>query len=123
MAMAEKLLETALDYVRTKEHIEEDLATAAHKTFEHATKSEQVLKEHIVEDEKVLDDLTLDSYLEERFHEAQVMEREAHMEEMEHMNNWAELRMEEEAIKSAIKELQDLNKENEDLNTMRNNLA
>jgi hypothetical protein len=122
--MAEKLLETALDYVRTKEHIEEDLATAAHKTFEHATTNEQVLKEHIVEDEKVLDDdLPLDSYLEERFHEAQVMEREAHMEEMEHMNNWAELRMEEEAIKSALKELKDLNKEQDDLNTMRNNLA
>ena len=45
------------------------------------------------------------------------------MEEMEHMNNWAELRMEEEAIKSAIKELRDLNKEQDDLNTMRNNLA
>ena len=50
-------------------------------------------------------------------------EYEAHMEEMEHMNNWAELRMEEEAIKSAIKELKDLNKELDDLNTMRNNLA
>jgi hypothetical protein len=45
------------------------------------------------------------------------------MEEMEHMNNWAELRMEEEAIKSAIKELKDLNKEHEDMNTMKNNLA
>ncbi|KAL7491014.1 hypothetical protein ACHAWT_000507 [Skeletonema menzelii] len=109
MAMAERLLETALDYVRTKEHIEEDLATAAHKTFEHAAENEQVLKEHIVADDK-LDDIPLDSYLEKRFHEAQDTEREAHEEEIEHLNNWAELRMEEEAIKTAIKELRDLNK-------------
>ena len=121
MAMAEQLLETALDYVRTKEHIEEDLANRAHKTFQHAADNEKVLKEHIVADDKL--DIPLDSYLEERFHEAQDMEREAHEEEMEHLNNWAELRMEEEAIKSAIKELKDLSKEMDDLEFMRNNLA
>lgn len=122
MAMAERLLETALDYVRTKEHIEEDLATAAHKTFEHAAENEQVLKEHIVADDK-LDDIPLDSYLEERFHEAQDTEREAHEDEIEHLNKWAELRMEEEAIKTAIKELKDLNKRMDDLDFMRNNLG
>lgn len=121
MAMAEKLLETALDYVRTKEHIEEDLANAAHKTFEHAAENEKVLKEHIVADDML--DIPLDSYLEERFREAQDMEREAHEEEKEHLYNWAELRMEEEAIKTAIKELKDLNKKMDDLDFMRNNLA
>ena len=61
-------------------------------------------------------DIPLDTYLEERFHEAQETEKEAHKEEFEHLNNWAELRMEEEAIKAAIKELKDLN-------TNMNNLA
>mmetsp|Transcript_5470 Transcript_5470/g.11888 ORF Transcript_5470/g.11888 Transcript_5470/m.11888 type:complete len:183 (+) Transcript_5470:48-596(+) len=106
-ALAEKLLETALDYVRTKERIEEDLASTAHKTFEHAKKEERVLKEYIVEEEDI-DIFSVDSYVDERLHNAQEKEKEAHVEEAEHLNKWAELRMEEEAIKQTLKDLKDL---------------
>lgn len=92
-AMAEKLLETALDFVRTKERIEEDLAADAHKLFEHAVEEEMVLKEHVVDN---LKDTLADNYIDERFRHAQEMEREAHEEELQHLQKWAELRLEEE---------------------------
>lgn len=51
----------------------------------------------------------MDNYLDERFRHEQETEKQAYKEEFEHLNNWAELRMEEEAIKTAIKELKELN--------------
>lgn len=108
-AMAEKLLETALDYVRTKERIEEDLASTAHRLFEHAVEEEKVLEEHVTE--QLLNDIPADSYIDERFHQAQEMEKHAHEEEIEHLEKWAELRMEEEAIKANLRELKDMKPE------------
>ena len=109
-AMAEKLLETALDFVRTKERIEEELAEAAHKTFQHAAEEERVLKEHVLQEDvaEILD--VADRYVDERLHMAQETEREKLAEEHEHLEQWAELRLEEEFIKSALKELEGLDK-------------
>lgn len=103
--LVQNLLETALDYVRTKERIEEDLATSAHRTHEDALEEERVLREYVVEDTM---DIPADSYVDERFHNAQEMERESRVEEREHLGKWAELRMEEEAIKTALKDLEEL---------------
>lgn len=95
-ALAENLLQTALDYVKTKERIEEDLASTAHKTYEHMKEEERILKDHIVEDEVL--DVHVDSYIDERLHHAQETEKEARAEELKHLEKWAKLCMEEEDI-------------------------
>ena len=105
-ALAENLLQTALDYVKTKERIEEDLASTAHKTYEHMKEEERILKDHIVEDEVL--DVHVDSYIDERLHHAQEAEKEARAEEFKHLEKWAKLCMEEEDIKHSLKELKDL---------------
>ena len=95
--------------VRTKERVEEDLADVAHKTFEHAAQEERVLKEAVLEDDR-LNDIPADSYVEERLHQAQETEKDSAAEEYDHLGKWAELRMEEEFIKDALKDLEELDK-------------
>ena len=97
--------------MRTKERAEEDLAVTAHQTFEHAAEEERVLKEHIAEEDLMKEDILADNYVEERLHAAQEAEKASHADEHAHLDNWAELRMEEEAIKSSLKELKDMDQE------------
>ena len=95
--------------VWTNERIEEGLADTAHKTLEHAAEEERVLKEAILE-EDLLKDIPADSYVDERLYRAQETENDSAAEEYDHLGKWAELRMEEEFIKSALDELKELDK-------------
>ena len=97
--------------VRTKERAEEDLAATAHQTFEHAVEEERVLKEAIEEEDLMKENVPADDYIAERLHMAQETEKASHDEEFEHLGKWAELRMDEEEIKSTLKELKELDEE------------
>lgn len=103
--VVEDLLETALDYIRTKERVEEGRAAAAHWAFEDAKREGTVLREHVVEDSL---DIPADFYAEERLYNARATEKRAVIEELEHLNKWAELRVEEEAIKQTLRDLKGL---------------
>lgn len=101
--LAEKLLETALEYVKTKEHNEEEKVLDAHKAFEHAVEEEKVLEEFVMEDQ--LNDIPADSYVEERLHAAHDAEIEARKEEEAHLKKAEEWHKEEEAVEEVLEEL------------------
>lgn len=102
-AMTERMLETALDYVQTKEQIEEADAFAAHKAYQQAVEEEEVLEEFIEADH--LNDIPLDSFVEKRLHSAQQLELDALKEEEDHLKQLDELHKAEESVRAALEEL------------------
>ena len=104
--LAEKLLETALDYVHTKEQVEVEHGINAHQTYEDAIEEEELLEEFVQEEQ--LKDIPLDSYVEERLREAHKQEVQAKMEEEEAIKNFRELKIAEEGFKTTLSELKNL---------------
>ena len=104
--LAEKLLETALDYVHTKEQVEVEHGINAHQTYEDAIEEEELLEEFVHEEQ--LHDVPLDAYVEERLREAHKQEVQAKMEEEEAVRNFRELKIAEEGFKATLSELKNL---------------
>ena len=107
--VVEKMIETALDYVQTKERVEVEHVVAAHKAYEAAIKEEDVLGE-FVEADKVRD-VPMDSYVEERYRAAVEAEVRAKNEETEAIHNFQQLKHSEEQMKATLDDLKGLDLE------------
>ena len=104
--IAERLLETAMEYLQTKEIIEEEHAFAAHKKYQHAVEEEAVLEEFVMDDN--LKDIPLDSFVAARLYSAHKTEHDAIQDEEFALHELDELHRKEEVVRATLEELKRL---------------
>ena len=126
--MTEEILETALDFVQTKEQAEGERIDQAHALLESALRQEGILEDAVdeahndaldaheemlkrvsSEDKEMRREMAVidishgvEDYATERLHEAQDMEAKAKEEEQEAMKNLAELQRKQDELKTAL---------------------
>lgn len=104
--LVQDMLETALEYVQEQEHIEEEHVVHSRQAFEHAIEEENTLEEFVQEDQ--LKDVPMDTYLEDRYHAAQLEEQEAIQEEQDALEHYEELKKTEINIQTTLDELKNM---------------
>jgi hypothetical protein len=105
-ALVEKMLETAMDFLKTKEQIEEEHAFAAHVAYQHAAEEEVILEESIIDEN--LKDIPLDSSVKERLDAALEKEAKALKDEDDALKALAKLYHKEDALNATLEELKKL---------------
>lgn len=102
----EELFETALDYVQTKEIVEEEHADMAHHMVEEAIEGERVL-ENYAHDE-MPHGANIEDFVESKLQAAKEAEKHAREDEEEAKRSLEELKRNEEYIKTTMEELRKL---------------
>ena len=109
--LVENMLETALDFIKTKELVETERAKTAHENFQWAMREEEALEDFLQEEYKSGLFIDGSESLEEHAHKAHDAEINAIREEAEALHDLADLYEKEEAVKATLEELKRLSEE------------
>jgi hypothetical protein len=109
--LVENMLETALDFIKTKELVETERAKTAHENFQWAMREEEALEDFLQEEYKSGLFIDGSESLEEHAHKAHDTEISAIREEAEALHDLADLYEKEEAVKATLEELKRLSEE------------